>query len=191
MTGYAFGLTTPRDLLEKARREVRRLEVATAGASSPKGVPDLQDTAFNAAVTLWHVSDWIANSTEQKYIDAIERIRLERPSQKTVRLLILREHILDDPHMAICEALANGAKHLELHEPPSFVSSRIFAPQTNLHAAAAPVVLTANVTAGPAVGVAPIRYFAKLKINDVGIPALDVFKAALAYWDKFLADYGL
>ena len=34
-------------------------------------------------------------------------------------------------------------------------------------------------------------YFAKVKINDVGMPALDAFKGALAYWDKFFADYGL
>jgi hypothetical protein len=191
MTGYAFGLTTPRDLLAKAHREVRRLEDATARAFSRDDIANLQDTAFNAAVSLWHVSDWIAHSTEQKCVDAIERIRRERPTLKTVRLQILREHILDDPHMVICEALANGAKHLVLYGPPSFVSSQVLQPQLKDHAAAAPVALAADVSVGAAFGVAQVRYVAKLRINDEGIPALDVFKAALAYWDKFFADYGL
>lgn len=189
MTGYAFGLTTPRDFLEKARREVRRLEEGTERGDD---VAYLQDTAINAALTLWHISDWIAHSAEQSCVAAIERIRRERAVPKTKNALpILREHIGQDPYMAICGALANGAKHFTLHEQPSLVSSQIFQPQLQVHAPAAPVDLAADVSVGAAVSAAGPRHVAKLRINGVSAPALDVFKAALAYWDKFYAGYGL
>ncbi len=188
MTGYAFGLSTPRDLLEKARREVWRLERATSLASSHE---DVQDTAFNAAVTLWHVSDWIARSTDQACVDAIERIKRDRPSLKTSPLPILQEYILDDPHMALCEALANGAKHLVLHESPSLVSTQVLQPELQSHVAAAPIALMTDLSAS-AIGEPPVvHHIAKVRINDVPIHAVKVFKKALAYWDRFFIDYGL
>ncbi|MFZ1908536.1 MAG: hypothetical protein WAU52_05585 [Burkholderiales bacterium] len=190
MTGYAFGLTTPRDFLAKARREVERLAEAESQAYLAADVALLQDTAINAALSLWHVSDWIARSPEQPYVDAIERIRVERPSQKKAPLEILREQIRDSSHMALCEALANGAKHLTLRQPPRLDPTRLQntgGPYTGTSA----VDIAANVTLQPGVSTALSRYYAKLQINDTGMPALEAFKAALAYWDSFFANYGL
>jgi hypothetical protein len=42
----------------------------------------------------------------------------------------------------------------------------------------------------PTVRAAPI-YVPKLKINGVGLAALDVFEAALDYWDRFFKKYEL
>jgi hypothetical protein len=51
MSDYAFGLKTPRDFLDKARREIRRLESALSENSLASTV-DVQDLAINAALTL-------------------------------------------------------------------------------------------------------------------------------------------
>jgi hypothetical protein len=193
VTAYAFGLKTPRDFLEKARRDVRRLEQATSSASSLEDVEDLQDLAINAAWSLWHVADWIARCPEQRYREAVERIRVERPSRKTKPRAILHEHILDDSHMALCEALANGSKHFELHEPPKFDATRIFRyGHDGPYAGTSAVDVISGVTAGGTDSIAmPKYFFAKLRINGKGLPALDVFNAALAYWDRFFEGYGL
>jgi len=91
-----------------------------ARATSEDHVEELQDVAINAAWTLWHISDWIARSTEQGCIDAIERIRRERPSQKKEPLKILREHVRDDSHLALCEALALATLEIAPKgDPPS------------------------------------------------------------------------
>lgn len=197
MSAYAFGLITPRDFLEKARREIRRLERVSAQASSTAQAVELQDLAINAAWTIWHVSDWIARSPESKYADAIERIRLERPSLKTAPLQIVQEHILDNSHMALCEALANGAKHFVLRDSPSLNSSSLFTQgSASSRGSSATVTLDADVTVKSditvyaGVAIAP-QYVAKLRINGVALPALDAFKGALAYWDKFFETYKL
>jgi len=190
VTGYAFGLTTPRDFLAKAHREVERLAEIESRASSPADVALLQDTAINAALTLWHVADWVARWPDPAYVAAIERIRVKRPSLKKARLEIVREHMLDSSHMALCEALANGAKHLTLHEPPRLDPTRLLTPG-GPYAGTSAVNLAADVTARPSVSGAVPRYFAKLRINDSGMPALKAFEGALADWDNFFTDYGL
>ncbi len=43
-TGYAFGLTSPRDFLEKALREVKRPEEATAQAYPTADAQELTTT---------------------------------------------------------------------------------------------------------------------------------------------------
>jgi hypothetical protein len=95
MSDYAFGLKTPVDFLEKARREVRRLKRGMAEASLASPV-DIQDVAINAALTLWHVADWIAKYPDDRYRAAIERIRQESGSKKTKLREIIHEYGLMD-----------------------------------------------------------------------------------------------
>lgn len=190
MTAYAFGLKTPRAFLAKARREVERLAEIEDRASSLADVALVQDTAINAALTLWHVADWVARWPDPAYVAAIERIRVERPSLKKARLEIVREHIRDSSHMVLCEALANGAKHFELYERPSLDSTRLFTTSGPFGGTAA-VTVEADVTVRASVDAAIPFYFAKLKINGEGLRALEVFKGALAYWDNFFTTYGL
>jgi hypothetical protein len=92
--------------------------------------------------------------------------------------------------MALCEALANGAKHFELYDLPRFDSTRVLRPGSGQYAGAAPVDLEATISVMPTVRAAPI-YVPKLKINGVGLAALDVFEAALDYWDRFFKKYEL
>ena len=189
MSQYAFGLTTPRDLLEKARREVARLEEAT---SSNAPAERIQDTAINAAWTLWHITDWIARSSDQRCRDAIERIRSQGHSLKTKPLPILQEHVLRSSLMAMCEALANGVKHLTLHEQPRFDPAQVLHPDIELVPFTVGVTMSAGISAiGEVSGAEPVSYVAKLTIDGTPMYAADAFKAALDYWDKFFADYDL
>jgi hypothetical protein len=195
MSDYAFGLKTPRDLLQKAHREVERLTDATQRASTDDDIKELQDIAINAALTIWHVCDWIANSTDPRCKAAICRIKEERACLKQDALSILREHVLDDSNMALCDALANGAKHFAI-KPRALDPSRVFTrPDDTGYSGTSTVKVRADVTAPPAVAVAiPYigRYFAKIALDDDRSgPALEVFTAALAFWDKFFETYNL
>src|ERR1051325_2839834 len=127
MSDYAFGLKTPREFLEKARREVSRLESAMAEGAFASTV-DIQDLAINAALTLWHVADWIAKYGDDRYLAAIDRIQGERGWQRARPQDVIYEYVTFDSHMALCAALANGVKHFELYHPPRFDSTRILNP---------------------------------------------------------------
>jgi hypothetical protein len=50
-----FGLKTPHDLLEKARREL----VALEGAAMTQDETEITDALYNFAVTTYHVKDWL------------------------------------------------------------------------------------------------------------------------------------
>ncbi|HEX7953617.1 MAG TPA: hypothetical protein VF523_11180 [Burkholderiales bacterium] len=192
MTVYAFGLTTPRNFLEKARREVGRLANISWEMSADLSVEDIQDTAINAVLTIWHVSDWIAHSTDQKCIAAIERIRIEQASQKSAPIAVLREFLRKDRNLALCETLANGAKHLTLHTPPKRHPLRAPDSQTASQGDTAVQIIRSDVTIAMAAGSAmPPILFAKIQIDNESVAALDVFHAALAYWDQFFAAYQL
>jgi len=67
---YAFGLKTASDWLGKARREVKRLEHAEMSLSSDEN--DVRDAGINAAITLWHLTDWLAKSNEPA-VDAMRQ----------------------------------------------------------------------------------------------------------------------
>jgi len=115
MTELAFGIEAPRDLLAKARREVGRLEQAENWHGTDDWEP-IADAAINAALTLWHITDWIANSPDPACQSAIAQIKAKRGSAKTAALAVLQEHVLDDSNIALCDALANGAKHFTIRE---------------------------------------------------------------------------
>jgi len=192
MSDYAFGLKTPRDFLDKARREIRRLESAMAEGSLASEL-DIQDLAINAALTLWHVADWIAKYPDDRHRAAIDQIKHERGWQKSNPQDVIYDYVLIDSHMALCAALANGVKHFELYSAPRFDSTRILNPSSQVYAGAAPVDLETTMSAMPSVRAAnPLQMmFPKLKINDVGLPAMVAFRAALDYWDRFFTKYHL
>lgn len=195
MTELAFGIETPRDLLAKARREVERLEQAENWHGTDDWEP-IADAAINAALTLWHITDWIANSPDPACQSAIAQIKAKRGSAKTASLAVLQEHVLDDSNIALCDALANGAKHFTIRER-SLDPTRLFAKPdaTTAYLGSSTVTIRADVTQSGSYSIAmpkPPRYFAKVIINETTSGrALDVFKAALSYWEKFFDDYRL
>lgn len=109
MSAYGFALKSPRDFLGKAKREVHRLDSLSCDLLT--SVEKISDAAINAALTLWHLNDWIARWPEAQPV--IERIRLKNNSAKNAPLNILQEYTTRNAHIELCRRLANGAKHFE------------------------------------------------------------------------------
>jgi hypothetical protein len=84
---FEFG--TPKDMLEKARREFKRLE-DNSQAAPPDEIPsdDFKDHVFNFFVTAYHVADY-----------------LDEPLRKKVR---------KKSWLKLCGDVGNKAKHMEL-----------------------------------------------------------------------------
>ncbi len=195
-----FGLTSPRDLLEKARRDVERLRQVTNWPRSPEQRLAVQDSAFNAAITLWHVTDWIANSSEPEAVAALQTIRTTHPPSKkgADSYDVLSAYVRMDAHMNLCHSLANGAKHFELTFTPALDRGPIFRSEPGIqHGTSTVSSLITGVSVPPAVSPAgpeqpPAGYFAKILVDDRhSVPAVDVFRAALDYWDGFFKTHGL
>ena len=200
MSAYAFGLKTPRDFLNKARREIERLE----NSSSRE---DVADAAINAAVTLWSLNEWIARSDRPACVDAIARIKAENQSGKNAPKKILHEHIAKDQNIRHCRDIANGAKHLELHDDKEEIGSTTVSSVTRsvvlnedaLESAfekyiAKGTVVETDASAMPAIAMAPwpTTYTAKIILDDgTRLRAAEVFRSALKYWEQFFEKYGL
>src|SRR5688572_33048330 len=92
----AFGLKTPRDLLEKARREVGRLRqrpiAIVAGLYNDEH--ETIDQAINAAISLWHIIDWLANSSLSGTAALVEHAKQVSGTLKTNRYGVLRDFAL-------------------------------------------------------------------------------------------------
>lgn len=179
----AFGLTTPRDFLEKARRDVRRLRQRPLAIMV--GYNDQHETidqAINAAVTLWHVTDWLANSPPPAAF--IQHAKQASGTAKTNTYGVLRDFALKNHDLAICHDLANGSKHLELDNPQATQSPGPIAPTSSGSSQG-----MAAVTSAPP----PYeRFVAKVVMpNGDRVPVLEVYDRALAYWDNLFTTHNL
>jgi hypothetical protein len=76
-----FGLQTPRDLLEKLQWECEQ-----AGLYRPRSTAERAYHAFNAAVTAWHICDWIWETASEQAKDKFRSISPE-PKKDGVRPL--------------------------------------------------------------------------------------------------------
>jgi len=96
---YAFNRKSPRDLLEKARRELARMEQAPAYDD----VEQTDHALTNLAITLWHITDWLANGAGD----------VLRAHGYPAKYEGLSKRVIDDSRpLNICYQLAIGAKHL-------------------------------------------------------------------------------
>ena len=115
----AFGLKTPRDLLEKARREVGRLRQRPIAimAGSYNDEHETIDQAINAAISLWHIIDWLANSSLSGTPALVQHAKQISGTRKTNPYGVLRDFALQNVRSWICHDLANGSKHLRVGQP--------------------------------------------------------------------------
>jgi hypothetical protein len=88
-----FGLLTPRDLLSKLLWEIECL----ADPSSSLEIESYR--CFNAAVTAWHLTDWVWQAHHQNEYGTVAKF------QEWVRR--------QSKELGICDQLANGSKHFE------------------------------------------------------------------------------
>src|ERR1051325_8300186 len=64
MSTSPFPIRTPRDLLNKAKREIDELEQRAEGFRGEPGPIAIGHLTWNAACSLWRVTDWIVNSPD-------------------------------------------------------------------------------------------------------------------------------
>ena len=88
-----FGYSSPRDLLEKARRDLVNLE----GAAVTQDTTTIGDALFNFAVTAYHVKDWLKLHAAVTY------------SPQDVENFVQSSAALSS-----CRDLCNAGKHAEI-----------------------------------------------------------------------------
>jgi hypothetical protein len=103
-----FAFTDCRELLEKLDREVDRYgEVAGRDElldpeALLKLVHQLKDSAFNAAVTAWHLCDWVFNDMTPE----------QRAKLNFRNLADLQEHVRENCRaLYLCRQAATASKH--------------------------------------------------------------------------------
>jgi hypothetical protein len=108
-----FAYENCRDLVEKLDREIDRYcEVAgtdDTGANVLDLVHQLTDSAFNAAVTAWHLCDWVFNDlpTEQRKKLGFKKLaKLQEHAKEQCRALYL------------CRYAATASKHWAVESNP-------------------------------------------------------------------------
>lgn len=163
---YSFELESPADLLAKARRELTQL---TRAQHSLSEMDSVSDHAFNCAITIWHIADWIWKLYNPNNTKNLQCLGLK--DFNDLHSLIRRE----SEAMAICYEIATGSKHMKLDKKPDYK----------------PQVAATEVSDGPSTILAT-GIFKVLKVdlrNGKRKRAEDIFKEAIEYWEKFFATY--
>jgi hypothetical protein len=115
-TASPFPISTPRQLLAKSKREIERLERETSGMRGAADYTAIADLTLDAACTLWHVTDWIANSRDPKLLAIVASKGCTTP-ERAERVQAFQRQLRTESHdLRICWALALRFKHFELED---------------------------------------------------------------------------
>jgi hypothetical protein len=114
MPTYSFPISTARDLLKKARREIDLLdELANGRAGTPRPIA-VAELTMNAAWSLWHTTEWIGNSSDPKSTTLVMSKGRTTPNHEK-RTKAFLDQICDEcEDLAICRALAQRFTQFEL-----------------------------------------------------------------------------
>src|SRR5713101_5536257 len=104
-----FAYESCRDLLDKLEREIDRYRTSVRDDA---GVEELKDIAFNAAVTAWHLSDWVFNDltpAQRRKLGFNKPSDLQKYARENCRALYL------------CRYAATASKHwaVDSHRDPN------------------------------------------------------------------------
>ena len=107
-----YGLETFRDVLEKLEWEQNELKAAFE--QEPKDPTKLYYRAFNAAVTAWHLADWVwkdmtPDQRQQLETDWKTKLGIDDDGVGNFR----RALRLKSREIAICREIATASKHVE------------------------------------------------------------------------------
>jgi hypothetical protein len=175
MTTHAFGARTPRELLERARFEVEELEKAVDGyfLTEHEAKNRIGSLSATCATTLWNLVDWLENSTDPTIRNACAKVGLA--TEKSIRKYVLE----NSPSLKLCWEVTNGYKHFKLK------GDTLKHSQVDEAGLSAPSGLPSTEPLGH-------RFKPKIKTKaGRNLPALDVYKDALAYWEAFLSRVGV
>jgi hypothetical protein len=175
MTTRAFGAHTPRELLDRANYEVGELEKSIKAffLSEDEGKHRIGSLAGACTGSLWNLVDWLANST-----DTATRTALAAAGYADYESI--RNYVkANSPALTLWWEVTNGYKHCEL------TGYTLTASQIDKAELSAPLSLP------PGHPIA-FRFVPKIKTKaGENLPALDVYKDALAFWDGFFKNVGL
>lgn len=180
MNKRVFYLRTPEQLFLKFYSDLEKLKDSlNQKAYDPRGYETAAYHAFNAAITVWHLTDWTWNSLneeEKKQLSKFFNVETHVENLQNFQWHIRNKCIA----LAICWEVANGSKHFSTHE-----SSKVDAKME---------VKTKPATAGEFRAGYPLQtltYDFIVDYNNESLRMVDVFIEARNFWHDFLAQFKL
>lgn len=197
MPKHSFGLRGPHELLDKARREVEALKKASATPLAEDEVQRLADHAMNAALTIWHMTDWLASSQDARIRNALAKSALATQTAITVEAT-------KRTSLKLCWLIAHGSTHLTL-APDRAVAQAEGVANARVSATTVYVGLGPNgelILPGarrrprapaPKADLSDIellsRYRVTIPADGRDYRAVEVFEDAIRFWVEFLRDH--
>ena len=157
-----FALENCRNLLDKLKREIDRLISAADDDFDAHN-----DSAFNAAVTAWHLCDWVFEDMTEAHCDKFN-IHSRKQMQDYARTHCRALHL--------CRQVATASKHWRIERHPD--------PNVRVITTANPIPTTSE-TEWPKLYIEPGCY---VYFDDDGEvkAAEDVFSEAFDFWTQFI-----
>lgn len=159
-----FEINSPRDMLQKARRELEVLRAAVSAQDKQQ----IGDALYNFSVTAYHVKDWLIKQPGTSY------------TQKDVE-----DYIKNNQTLSICRDLSNGNKHKKITK---------YVPVTEeTTASATSAVISLSMLRHVLSLAKPNRPFRVKIITTDGkrLEVVQVCEDAVRVWESFLGKYKL
>ena len=174
-----FDLVSCRDVLEKLRREIKRIEDA-------KDRQDVCDHGTNAAFTAWHMTDWAWADFQNNWAIRTAIAKQVGNDPPKIKLDEFQDYVAKDSEdLGICRVIATASKHVGWDpgvDNLKFTATGIPRSSGKFDAtASARSALT--ITEDPA---GPVEiWILKVRIDGQSYEALPIFRNALRYWELF------
>ncbi len=173
-----FALATPQHLLGKLHWEINQLETMLASPDVPV-FRHLEAAyfAFNAAVTAWHITDWVWQSLSEAEQAAIcsefdpKKIGLNEFKHGMGRL---------SRDLKICQQIANGSKHYRLDRPDKDLTVKLRWRRRKAR--------SGELSAGSPI--ATYKFEFVVLDNEIEKDAVSVFRAVEKFWQDWLGKWG-
>lgn len=161
----SFGMNSPRDLLEKVRRDLVRLETA----ASAQVEEQISDALFDFAVAVTSLKDWLKKQSSSAFTDQ----DVENHVRGSVALSSFRD-------------IANAGKHRGITRYSPSISE--------VSASATAVIIPSPDPVSGARPTAPAKPTFKIKVirrDGARLEAVQLSKQALADWETFFRTHSL
>lgn len=190
---HAFGIETASAMLAKLQRELDRLAKTTSDAQA------VVDHSINCAWTAFHLADWVWQLHFRRNSSAQQALAKKAGTPEAevtgdspfVPSWMKKALFALCPEIGLCEGLAIGSKHVFPEITPTkvveaFVSARSQRPFVLGHS-----TLGGGDVLGP-VDPSKTQYLPKVRDEDGNVrEAIQVFDAAVLFWQRFLKEFGI
>jgi hypothetical protein len=173
-----FAMNEPQHMWAKLAWELQHLTEAMSAWKDNAAFPEPVFRAFNTAVTAWHISDWLWQSSPETRAVLKKRFKIsckETKSGISKSLKRFQDAVAKECRaLHICREIANGSKHMRKSNPDPVIKAM---------ARWDPVVEGAGLAK-------PGDLIMSLRIAD-GTDERDAvlwFIEAFGYWERLLAD---